>query len=271
MAEVIAVDAPSESRGLHRRKFGEEHDIALLKEVIAIGAHVSKRGSQMENFDAISDTLNKSGVLLWSTDAKHCLDRYRLLIVTFKREDRARASASGTEEEFCERDQLLSDIITAADDVNERGRIERLEMVKRDKDPLKAGEKIRSQTMDRRGKNTISNDDEEEINSVLSVEEILEGNEEVDSIPGSRKKRKRNANYDLEDTIQAAESKRSEQEEMRLNLERERLEFEKSRAERLDKMETQRIELMNRQQEDNTKVQMKMMSVMEEVLRKLQR
>ena len=58
---------------------------------------------------------------------------------------------------------------------------------------------------------------------------------------------------------------------MRLNLERERLEFEKSRAERLDKMETQHIELMNRQQEDNTKVQMKMMSVMEEVLRKLQR
>ena len=58
---------------------------------------------------------------------------------------------------------------------------------------------------------------------------------------------------------------------MRLNLERERLDFEKSRAERLDKMETQRIELMNRQQEDNTKVQMKMMSVMEEVLRKLQR
>ena len=48
---------------MHRRKFGEEHDIALLKEVIAIGAHVSKRGSQMENFDAISDTLNKSGVL----------------------------------------------------------------------------------------------------------------------------------------------------------------------------------------------------------------
>ena len=53
MAEVIAVDAPSESRAVHRRKFGEEHDIALLKEVIAIGAHVSKRGSQMENFDML--------------------------------------------------------------------------------------------------------------------------------------------------------------------------------------------------------------------------
>jgi hypothetical protein len=36
-------------------------------------------------------------------------------------------------------------------------------------------------------------------------------------------------------------------------------------------MEDQRIELMTRQQQDNTKVQMKMMSVMEEVLRKLER
>ena len=64
-------------------------------------------------------------------------------------------------------------------------------MAKRDKDLLKAGEKIRSQAMSLRYKNTISNDDEEEINSVLSVEEILEGNEEVESIPGSRKKRKK--------------------------------------------------------------------------------
>jgi hypothetical protein len=64
---------------------------------------------------------------------------------------------------------------------------------------------------------------------------------------------------------------RSEQEELRLNLERERLELNKSRAERLDNMETQRIELMTRQQQDNTKVQMKMTSVMKGVLRKLER
>jgi hypothetical protein len=33
--------------------FGDEHNIALLNEVIAFGAHVSKRGSQMEKCDAI--------------------------------------------------------------------------------------------------------------------------------------------------------------------------------------------------------------------------
>jgi hypothetical protein len=81
--------------------------------------------------------------------------------------------------------------------------------------------------------------------------------------------RKKNGSYDLEETLQAAESKRSEQEELRLHLERERLEFEKSRAKRLDNMEAQRIELMTRQQQDNTNVQVKMMSVMEEVLCKL--
>jgi hypothetical protein len=129
MAEVLAVDVPSEIHAIQRRKFGEKHDIALLKEVIAFGGLVCKRGSQMERFDAISAALNKS-VLPWSTDAKHCLDRYRLLMASFKREDKARASASGTEEEFCERDQPLSDIVTATDDENERGRVERLEMAK---------------------------------------------------------------------------------------------------------------------------------------------
>jgi hypothetical protein len=271
MAEVLAVDVPSEIRALQRRKFGEKHDIALLKEVIAFGAHVCKRGSQMERFDAISAALNKSGVLPWSTDAKHCLDRYRLLIASFKREDRARVSASGTEEEFCERDQLLSDIVTAADDANECGRVERLEMAKRDKDLLKAGEMIRSKAMSRRGCNTVSHDDGDEGNSVLCVEDRLEETDDVEKVPLSRKRSKMGCSYDLEETLQAAESKRSEQEELRLNLERERLEFEKSRAQRLDNMEAQRIELMTRQQQDNTKVQMKMMSVMEEVLRKLER
>jgi hypothetical protein len=62
MAEVISVDALSESRAIQRPKFGEEHESALLKEVIAFGAHVCKRGSQMENFDAIAAALNKGGV-----------------------------------------------------------------------------------------------------------------------------------------------------------------------------------------------------------------
>jgi hypothetical protein len=105
----------------------------------------------------------------------------------------------------------------------------------------------------------------------LCVEDRLQETDDVEKVPVSRKRRNKNCSYDREETLHAAESKSSEQEELRLNLERERLEFEKSRAERLDNMEAQRIELMTRQQQDNTTVQMKMMSVMEEVLRKVER
>jgi hypothetical protein len=65
---------------------------------------------------------------------------------------------------------------------------------------------------------------------------------------------------------------------MRLCLEKQRLQFERTRAEKIDNMEAQRIELLNSQNEmqrqaqrDNTMMQMKMMSVMEEMLRKLER
>jgi hypothetical protein len=99
--------------------------------------------------------------------------------------------------------------------------------------------------------NSLSSDraardnDNDEDNSVLSVEADWKKMKTLEKMPGSRKKRKRNANYDLEDTIEAADSKRSEQEEVLLNLKRELLEFEKSRPERLDRMETQCIELIS--------------------------
>jgi hypothetical protein len=61
-------------------------------------------------------------------------------------------------------------------------------------------------------------------------------------------------------------------------LETDRLEFERERAAALDSKEDKRIELLSnqnelqrQQQRDNTMMQMKMMSVMEEMLRKLER
>jgi hypothetical protein len=57
-------------------------------------------------------------------------------------------------------------------------------------------------------------------------------------------------------------------------LENQRLQFERTRAEKIDNLEAQRIELLNSQNEmqrqaqrDNMMMQMKMMSVMEELLR----
>jgi hypothetical protein len=289
MAEVVAVDAPPESRAIQRRKFGEEQDIALLKEVLACNAHTSKRGSLMDNFDAVSGVLNTSRVLPWATDGKHCLDRYKLLVSCFKREDRAKSRASGTEEDFNEKEQLLSDIVSAVNDAQEHCRVERLELAKRDKELLQAGERIRLQAMNRRG-SSASNEPEDRdsiLDETLSAEEnegskrpAIEELTEVDSKDASslRKRRRKSGVYDLEETLEAAESTRAKQEDMRLCLEKQRLQFEKTRAEKIDNLEAQRIELLNSQNEmqrqaqrDNTMMQMKMMSVMEEMLRKLER
>jgi hypothetical protein len=77
MAEILGEDAVPENRAAPTRKFTEDHDVALLKEVIACGAHVSRRGSQMDKFEEVSTALNNSGALPWATDAKHCLNRFK--------------------------------------------------------------------------------------------------------------------------------------------------------------------------------------------------
>jgi hypothetical protein len=105
MAQVIIDDDPPELRAIQRSKFGEKEDESLLKELIASDAHVSRRGALMEKFDEVSTALNSSGSIPWRTDGKNCLDRYKHLLDSFKRADRARASASGADEEFNEKDQ----------------------------------------------------------------------------------------------------------------------------------------------------------------------
>jgi hypothetical protein len=150
MAHVIRDEIPPDIRATPRRKFCEDHDIALLKEVVAYDAHVCRRGSQMDKFDEVSLAANESNMMPWETEGKQWLDRYKLLVASFKRADRIRASALGTEEDFGEKDQLLSDIFCAVHDTNERGLKELLESARRDKELLKAGETIRFQAMNRR-------------------------------------------------------------------------------------------------------------------------
>jgi hypothetical protein len=93
-----------------------------------------------------------------------------------------------------------------------------------------------------------------------------------------RKVKRRRIPDDLEETLQIAEATRGEQEAQRLNLDRDRLKFEQERAEKLDEREERLIallsnqtELQRQQQRDNTMMQMKMMSIVEEMLRKLER
>jgi hypothetical protein len=83
-----------------RRKFGETEDIALLKEIVASDAHVCRRGKVTEPFEEVARALNEGNALPWNTNGKHCNNRYKLLRANYRRADRARALASGTEDEF---------------------------------------------------------------------------------------------------------------------------------------------------------------------------
>jgi hypothetical protein len=300
MAEVLAEGGPS-NRPPVRRKFGEQEDILLLKEVVANGAHIVRRGSQCDKFDEVATSLNANSVMPWNTDGKHCIDRYKLLISTFRRADRARAATSGAEEEFGEKDQLLSDICSAIDDADERGRLERREASRRDAELRYAGEQVRAAAMSRRTNagDSIAEEDAEVENNAQEIVEagsrdihenaprVRSGSDSPSTIPeiASRKKRKRP--FDLEDVLLATEERRADQEGLRLKLETERLDYDRQRAAALEKNEERRLNMLEIQQEFDRKereetmklqsqqqgahaaVQMKMMSVLEQMLKKL--
>jgi hypothetical protein len=52
-------DETIQAKGAHRRKFTSEQDIMLLKEVLAVGAHVLQHGDTVLKFGAVADKPKK--------------------------------------------------------------------------------------------------------------------------------------------------------------------------------------------------------------------
>jgi hypothetical protein len=78
--------------------------------------------------------------------------------------------------------------------------------------------------------------------------------------------------------LEAAQEKRSEQEQMRLKLETERLDFGKERAQAHDRNEEKRLDIMaaqadlqRQQQSENTRMRLKIFQEMEEIMKKMDR
>jgi hypothetical protein len=95
-----------------RRKWTEETDVMLLKEIAARRAHLPKFGKAMEGYAAISVALE--GQLPWKTDAKHSRDRFTLVCRTWSKDDVRGRIATGVEEILTERDTLLAGLIEEA-------------------------------------------------------------------------------------------------------------------------------------------------------------
>jgi hypothetical protein len=131
-----------------RRKFTEEYDAALMKEVIAHSAHVVRRGEA--GFDEVETSLNDTEVLPWRTDGKYCSNRFHLLVRVFRQSDAHQRRTRGQEEEYTEKYRLLPDIVTSLDDENEERRARQAEASRRDEQLRNAGEEVRVEAMNRR-------------------------------------------------------------------------------------------------------------------------
>jgi hypothetical protein len=277
MAEVDRDESTLEIRG-GRRKFCEADDIALLKEALAHNAHVCRRGKLTEKFEEVAVSLNDSSALPWPTNGKHCTDRFKLLVANFRRIDRARSSASGIEEEYGEKDQLLADIVSAIDDTEERTRLERENVLRRDDRLAKAGQEVRATAMKRKGSDRSGPDEE---NGENEDDEFLPPSRESDdAVTPSRttrgKKRHKHQSIDLEELIATNQERKAEQEILKLRLETDRLEFEKEREAAHERNEERRLQILSsqadlqrQQQNDNSRMQLKMLQVMDEMMKKL--
>jgi hypothetical protein len=214
----------------------------------------------------------------WNTNGKHCNDRYKLLLAKFRRVNRARALASGTEEEFGERDQLLADIQSAVNDNEERGRTEREESAKRDERLATAGKEVRANAMSRKhgarsdAKSGNADEDGDDAERLTTSHD----DKDMTTPTNSRRGRKKHSTSELEEVLAVTQEKRSEHKQMRLKLKTERLNFEKERAEAHDRNEEKRLDVMaaqadlQRQQKcENTRMQLKMFQVMEEKMKKI--
>jgi hypothetical protein len=90
------------------------------------------------------------------------------------------------------------------------------------------------------------------------------------------KRRQKHQSVDLEELLATSQEKKAEQEILKLRLETERLEFEKERAAAHERNEERRLQILSsqadlqcQQQNGNTRMQLKMLQVMDEMMKKL--
>ena len=79
-------------------------------------------GKQAIAFGAVADAFNKNKSFPSTVDSKHCVDKFKALIKSFKSTDDVRRSSSGGTEPFGEKEVLLYDIVARISDEDSRMR-----------------------------------------------------------------------------------------------------------------------------------------------------
>jgi len=107
--EVSGINHEGEARAKRRRRYSEAQDLALLRCILEVKAHLAPYGEKMKRFATTADRLNESELFPWHVDAKNCLERFNLLIELHKRND-VKSNALRPKEATT-REQLLDSVV----------------------------------------------------------------------------------------------------------------------------------------------------------------
>ena len=73
-------------------------------------------GKQGTAFRYVAKAHREIEALTWPLDSKHCFDKFKAMVKSFKQPDAAQCASSGASEEFGELEQLFLDIVTRMND-----------------------------------------------------------------------------------------------------------------------------------------------------------
>jgi hypothetical protein len=101
--------------GTRKRKWTNELDALLLREVKLHKPHEQRHGRIGNVYESIAASLNESERLPWITDRKHLQGRVQHLLEARRTDQRTTARATGIEEEHGELEMLLDGVVEEAD------------------------------------------------------------------------------------------------------------------------------------------------------------
>eukprot|EP00743_Colponemidia_sp_Colp-15_P004974 GILK01005360.1.p1 GENE.GILK01005360.1~~GILK01005360.1.p1 ORF type:complete len:284 (-),score=59.47 GILK01005360.1:50-859(-) len=106
---------PNEQKDQGKKfKFFPQRDIVLLREIETLEPWAAGHGQVLKTWIKVAE--NVSTVFKVKITDRACQDRFKLLETWFRKNDQENLRKSGKEEEFEERQQLLTEILAAKDD-----------------------------------------------------------------------------------------------------------------------------------------------------------
>ncbi|RHY91962.1 hypothetical protein DYB31_016599, partial [Aphanomyces astaci] len=149
-----------------KSRFTEDEDILLLREINGRLPFMAKRGQVMVRWSAVAEAVqSQDGFDRPGFDGKRAQNRFTLLLEGHRHKDEEGKRASGTDEGYGEKFQLLDDLLSAFDDWKNEEKV-RLEEVQQEADRVDAmAATIRDEAMKSLGKRKKAGQDDGEAGS----------------------------------------------------------------------------------------------------------